>query len=109
MTNLAAPIGAVTTPTAAPDRGLDMKRVQLAHGNIVPGSSLLVELIKHSGPDAHPTVLVTWPRVSEVSPARFAEVVSNAASRQCQHRASPPAHHAGATMNNIVRVFGGTR
>jgi hypothetical protein len=31
-----------------------MKRVQLAHGNIAPGSSLLVELIKNSGPDAHP-------------------------------------------------------
>ena len=77
MTNLAAPIGAVTTPTAAPDR-LDMKRVQLAHGNIAPGSSLLVELIKTVARDAHPTVLVTWPRVSEVSPARFAEVVSNA-------------------------------
>jgi hypothetical protein len=55
-----------------------MKRVQLAHGNIAPGSSLLVELIKNSGADAHPTVLVTWPRVSEISPARFAEVVSNA-------------------------------
>jgi hypothetical protein len=55
-----------------------MKRVQLAHGNIAPGSSLLVELIKNSGPDAHPTVLETRPRVSEVSPARFAEVVSNA-------------------------------
>jgi len=26
-----------------------MKRVQLAHGNIAPGSSLLVELIKNSG------------------------------------------------------------
>jgi hypothetical protein len=38
-----------------------MKRVQLAHGDIAPGSSLLVKLIKNSRPDAHPTVLVTWP------------------------------------------------
>jgi hypothetical protein len=38
-----------------------MKRVQLAHGNIAPASILLVELIKNSRPDAHPTVLVALP------------------------------------------------
>jgi hypothetical protein len=53
-----------------------MKRVQLAHGDVAPGSTLLVELLKNIGPDAHPTVLVTWPRLTEVSPAKFAEVVA---------------------------------
>jgi hypothetical protein len=55
-----------------------MKRVQLAHGDVAPGSTLLVELIKNNGPDARPTVLVTWPRLTEVSPAKFGEVVSAA-------------------------------
>jgi hypothetical protein len=55
-----------------------MKRVQLAHGDVAPGSPLLVELIKNNGPDAWTTVLVTWPRLTEVSPAKFAEVVSTA-------------------------------
>jgi hypothetical protein len=55
-----------------------MKRVQLAHGNIAPGSSLLVELIKNSGPDAHPTVLVTWPASVRSRRPGSPRVVSNA-------------------------------
>ena len=75
-----------------------MKRVQLAHGNIAPGSSLVVELTRQS-PRRPPTVLVTWPRVTEVSPARFAEVVSNAcrllgnASTELPRRASCRSNH----------------
>jgi hypothetical protein len=80
-----------------PETGLDVvSRVRLAHGNIAPGSTLLVELHRKNLPDAPASVLVSWPRLTEVSPAKFGEVVraacrvlSNASTELARRRIVP--------------------
>jgi hypothetical protein len=56
-----------------------MAKVMLAEGHVTPDSPLTVQLIKNHRPDARPTVVVVWPgHFTECSPAKLAEVVSNA-------------------------------
>jgi hypothetical protein len=55
-----------------------MTKLVLAQGHVSPGSPILVELTRSHRPDAQPTVTVHWPRITECSPAKFAEVVSEA-------------------------------
>jgi hypothetical protein len=51
----------------------------LAQGSVTPDSPISVELIKNHKPDAWPTVVITWPsHVTQCSPAKLGEVISNA-------------------------------
>jgi hypothetical protein len=55
-----------------------MERTALAHGRISNNDQLLAELVR-SMPGAQPTIVITWPgHVTEVTPAKLAEVVANA-------------------------------
>jgi hypothetical protein len=53
-------------------------------------------MTKNHRPDARPTVVIHWPRITECSPAKFAEVVSTAcrllsnASTELAHRKIVP-------------------
>jgi hypothetical protein len=57
-----------------------MTKLVLSEGHITPDSPISVELIKHNhDPEARPTVVIAWPsHVTEVSPAKLGEAVSNA-------------------------------
>jgi hypothetical protein len=56
-----------------------MPKVMFAQGSVTRDSPISVELIKNHKPDARPTVVITWPsHVTEVSPAKLGEVISNA-------------------------------
>ena len=56
-----------------------MAKLVLSEGHVTPDSPISVQLIKNHHPDAWPIVAITWPRhVTECSPAKLAEVVSNA-------------------------------
>jgi hypothetical protein len=73
-------------------------KVILSGGDISPGSPILVELTKNHQPDAWATVVVHWPGVTECSPAKFADVVSEAcrllsnASLELARRRIAPEH-----------------
>ena len=56
-----------------------MSKVMLSQGDIAPDAPILVQLIRNDHPEARATVLITWPgRATEVSPAKLADLVSNA-------------------------------
>jgi hypothetical protein len=57
-----------------------MTKLVLSEGHITPDSPISVELIKYNYyPGARPTVVITWPsHVTECTPAKFAQVVSDA-------------------------------
>jgi hypothetical protein len=57
-----------------------MTKLVLSEGHVTPDSPISVTLIKYSHhPEARPTVVITWPgRVTEVSPVKLGEVISNA-------------------------------
>jgi hypothetical protein len=56
-----------------------MTKLVLSEGQVTPDSPLSVQLIKNHHPQAWPTVVITWPsHVTEVSPKKLGEVISNA-------------------------------
>jgi hypothetical protein len=56
-----------------------MTKLVLSEGHITPDSPISVQLIKNHHPNARPTVVITWPsHVTEVSPVKLGEVISNA-------------------------------
>ena len=57
-----------------------MTKLVLSKGHVTADSSISVELIKHSHhPQPRPVVVITWPsHVTECSPAKLGEVISNA-------------------------------
>ena len=57
-----------------------MTKLVLSEGQVTADSPISVELIKHSHhPQARPVVVITWPsHVTECSPAKLGEVISNA-------------------------------
>ena len=56
-----------------------MSKVVLSSGQITPDSPISVELIKNHHPQARPVVLISWPtHPTQCSPAKLAEVISNA-------------------------------
>ena len=56
-----------------------MTKLVLSEGHVTPDSPISVQLSKNHHPDAWPIVAITWPRhVTEVSPAKLDEVISNA-------------------------------
>jgi hypothetical protein len=75
----------------------------MTKSHVTPDSPISVELIKYNHhPGARPTVVITWPsHATECTPAKFAQVVSDA----CRilgslNRASAPSHRAGTAMIN---------
>jgi len=56
-----------------------MSKVMLSEGHVTPDSPISVQLIKNHHPNARPIVVITWPsHVTEVSPVKLGEVISNA-------------------------------
>ena len=57
-----------------------MTKLVLSEGHVTPDSPISVELIKQNHhPQAWPVVVITWPsHVTECSPAKLGEVISNA-------------------------------
>ena len=56
-----------------------MSKVVLSEGHVTPDSPISVQLIKNHHPGARPVVVITWPsHVTECSPAKLGEVISNA-------------------------------
>jgi hypothetical protein len=56
-----------------------MSKLVLSEGHVTPDSPISVQLIKNHHPQARPIVVITWPsHVTEVSPASFGHVVSEA-------------------------------
>ena len=57
-----------------------MIALTLSAGHVTQNSPISVELIKHNYyPQARPIVVITWPsHVTEVSPAKLGEVITNA-------------------------------
>ena len=57
-----------------------MTKLVLSEGQVTADSPISVELIKHNHhPQAWPVVVITWPsHVTECSPAKLGEVISNA-------------------------------
>jgi hypothetical protein len=54
-------------------------KLVLSEGHITPDSPLSVQLIKNHHPEARPIVVITWPlHVTQCSPAKLGEVISNA-------------------------------
>ena len=57
-----------------------MAKAVLSEGQVAPDSPLSVQLIKNHHPRGRPVVVITWPsHVTECSPAKLGEVISNAA------------------------------
>ena len=75
-----------------------MSKLVLSEGHVTPDSPISVELIKRNHhPEARPVVVITWPsHVTECSPHKLAEVISNAtrilgnASLELAHRRIVP-------------------
>ena len=56
-----------------------MSKLVLSEGHVSPDSPISVQLIKNHHPGARPVVVITWPsHVTECTPAKLADVVSNA-------------------------------
>jgi hypothetical protein len=56
-----------------------MTKLVLSEGHVSPDSPISVQLIKNHHPEARPIVVITWPsHVTECSPAKLGEVISNA-------------------------------
>ena len=56
-----------------------MSNLVLSEGHVSPDSPISVQLIKNHHPGARPVVVITWPgHVTECSPAKLGEVISNA-------------------------------
>jgi hypothetical protein len=56
-----------------------MTKLVLSEGHVSPDSPISVQLIKNHHPGARPVVIITWPsHVTECSPAKLGEVISNA-------------------------------
>jgi hypothetical protein len=56
-----------------------MTKLMLSEGHVTPDSPISVQLIKNHRPDARPTIVITWPsHVTECSPAKLGDVISNA-------------------------------
>ena len=56
-----------------------MSKIVLSEGHVTPDSPISVQLIKNHHPEARPTVVITWPsHVTQCSPAKLGEVISNA-------------------------------
>ena len=55
-----------------------MSKLMLAQGTVGPDAPLTVQLIKSHHPNARPVVVITWPHITEVSPAKLAQAVSDA-------------------------------
>jgi hypothetical protein len=57
-----------------------MSKVVLSEGHVTPDSPISVQLIKQNHhPQAWPVVVITWPsHLTECSPAKLGEVISNA-------------------------------
>jgi hypothetical protein len=56
-----------------------MTKLVLSEGHVSPDSPISVQLIKNHHPGARPVVVITWPsHVTECSPAKLREVISNA-------------------------------
>jgi len=56
-----------------------MTKLVLSEGHVSPDSPISVHLIKNHHPEARPVVVITWPsHVTECSPAKLGEVISNA-------------------------------
>ena len=69
-----------------------MTKLMLSEGHVSPDSPISVQLIKNHHPGARPVVVITWPSdVTECSPAKLGEVISNAtrilvnASTDCEY------------------------
>jgi hypothetical protein len=57
-----------------------MSKIVLSEGHVTPDSPISVQLIKNHHPEARPVVVITWPsHVTECSPAKLGDVISNAA------------------------------
>jgi hypothetical protein len=56
-----------------------MTKLVLSEGHVSLDSPISVQLIKNHHPEARPIVVITWPsHVTECSPAKLGEVISNA-------------------------------
>jgi hypothetical protein len=57
-----------------------MSKLVLSEGHVTPDSPISVQLIKQNHhPQTWPVVVITWPsHVTEGSPAKLGEVISNA-------------------------------
>ena len=56
-----------------------MSKVVLSEGHVTPDSPISVQLIKNHHPEARAVVVITWPsHVTECSPAKLGDVISNA-------------------------------
>ena len=56
-----------------------MSKVVLSEGHVSPDSPISMQLIKNHHPGARPVVVTTWPsHVTECSPAKLGDVISNA-------------------------------
>ena len=56
-----------------------MTKLVLSEGHVSPDSPISVQLIKNHQPGAGSVVVITWPsHVTECSPAKLGEVISNA-------------------------------
>ena len=56
-----------------------MSKLVLSEGQVTADSPISVQLIKNHHPGARPVVVITWPsHVTECTPAKLADVVSNA-------------------------------
>ena len=56
-----------------------MTKLVLSEGHVSPDSPISVQLIKNHHPAARPLVVITWPsHVTECSPAKLGDVISNA-------------------------------
>jgi hypothetical protein len=56
-----------------------MTKLVLSEGHVSPDSPISVHLIKNHHPEARPVVVITWPsHVTECSPAKLGDVISNA-------------------------------
>jgi hypothetical protein len=56
-----------------------MSKLVLSEGHVTSDSPISVQLIKNHHPGARPVVVISWPsHVTECSPAKLGEVISNA-------------------------------
>jgi hypothetical protein len=56
-----------------------MTKLVLSEGHVSPDSPISVRLIRNHHPGARPVIVITWPsHVTECSPAKLGEVISNA-------------------------------
>ena len=56
-----------------------MTKLVLSEGHVTAESPISVQLTKNHHPEARPVVVITWPsHVTECSPAKLGEVISNA-------------------------------